>query len=153
MKCQLRTSSSTHFTIINYCFRICCGQFMHKHTRFCQRKIRPHLSFFFSRTNRSLTIVKERCFSGTHKKPSSCTKHLLLQLVLPQFQKPLLQASNMNTVTNCAYILSILNVTGRLCNYLSYQFQPLQGTSNFFYMNSTIQQTSIRCNDTFDFLT
>jgi len=126
---------------------------MHKHTRFCQRKTRPQLSFF-SRTNTSLTIVKERCFNGTHKKPSSCTKYLLLQLVLPQFQKPLLQASNMNTVSHkCAYILPILNVTGSSCNYLSYQFQPLQGTCNFFYMNSTIQQTSIRCNDTFDFLT
>lgn len=105
--------------------------FLYKHTRFCQRKTRPQLSFF-SRINRSLTIVKERCFSGSHKKPSSCTKHSLLQFVLPQFHKPPLQASNMNTGTNYAYILSIFHVTGRLCNYLSYQFQPLQGTCNFF---------------------
>jgi len=82
MKCQLHTSSSIHFTIINYCSRICCECSCINIPDFVKEK--QDLScHFFSKINRSLTIVKERCFSGTHKKPSSCTKHLLLQSVLP----------------------------------------------------------------------
>ena len=123
------------------------------YTRYCHRKTRPWLSSF-SRINRSLTIVKEKCFSGTHKKQSSCTKHLPLQSVLPQFQSPYYkQATWTQLQINKMYILLIFHITGRLRNYLFYQFQPLQGTCNFFYMNSTIQRTSIWCNDTFGFLT